>query len=560
MNKFQRKLQRQIAFYIFVVLILSIIIFTLSLIYYANEENHRKLNKAEKDLSTFIYGVRNTYENTLYNMSETTNVKTYIQGDDSDRHKLQTKLYQMYYSLQNKAEVQSQLLLSDTKNNILFHTFPMIGVSKQFQAFHETINQKAIEKDDIVEGTITLSTGKNYYALTKRVYDQDNFIGYISLYLDEDDFSYQLFSQQYQGIVYDEFKNVIAVSDQNFVNSYLNRCITDYLKPSFELGNQQYVTQTMKLNNIYITAIVPSRTQGEFLFLGIILILFVGGILMLGSIKYARRLSKRMSYSVALLCEEMEEIKKGNLDHVIQINTDDEIETISEHINEMVTQIQKLSERNTELKYVSQLSELKQLEAQFNPHFLYNTLETIRYSILMQDGIASDMIIKFTKILRYSINNSYDNVKLGNDLEYIQIFLQIQKYRFKDRLTYTIDVDEDCLNMMVPKLILQPLLENSIKSGFKHKTTLQIHVKGFLLDNMMILTVEDDGIGIQKEELNDICEQLNSNRNNSNHHGLFNTNRRLQLMYGEKSGISIESEYKQKTKVTIRIITGGMYA
>ena len=558
MNKFQRKLQRQIAFYIFVVLILSIIIFTLSLIYYANEENHRKLNKAEKDLSTFIYGVRNTYENTLYNMSETTNVKTYIQGDDSDRHKLQTKLYQMYYSLQNKAEVQSQLLLSDT-NNILFHTFPMIGVSKQFQAFHETINQKAIEKDDIVEGTITLSTGKNYYALTKRVYDQDNFIGYISLYLDEDDFSYQLFSQQYQGIVYDEFKNVIAVSDQNFVNSYLNRCITDYLKPSFELGNQQYVTQTMKLNNIYITAIVPSRTQGEFLFLGIILILFVGGILMLGSIKYARRLSKRMSYSVALLCEEMEEIKKGNLDHVIQINTDDEIETISEHINEMVTQIQKLSERNTELKYVSQLSELKQLEAQFNPHFLYNTLETIRYSILMQDGIASDMIIKFTKILRYSINNSYDNVKLGNDLEYIQIFLQIQKYRFKDRLTYTIDVDEDCLNMMVPKLILQPLLENSIKSGFKHKTTLQIHVKGFLLDNMMILTVEDDGIGIQKEELNDICEQLNSNRNNSNHHGLFNTNRRLQLMYGEKSGISIESEYKQKTKVTIRIITGGMY-
>lgn len=559
MNKFQRKLQRQIAFYIFVVLILSIIIFTLSLIYYANEENHRKLNKAEKDLSTFIYGVRNTYENTLYNMSETTNVKTYIQGDDSDRHKLQTKLYQMYYSLQNKAEVQSQLLLSDTKNNILFHTFPMIGVSKQFQAFHETINQKAIEKDDIVEGTITLSTGKNYYALTKRVYDQDNFIGYISLYLDEDDFSYQLFSQQYQGIVYDEFKNVIAVSDQNFVNSYLNRCITDYLKPSFELGNQQYVTQTMKLNNIYITAIVPSRTQGEFLFLGIILILFVGGILMLGSIKYARRLSKRMSYSVALLCEEMEEIKKGNLDHVIQINTDDEIETISEHINEMVTQIQKLSERNTELKYVSQLSELKQLEAQFNPHFLYNTLETIRYSILMQDGIASDMIIKFTKILRYSINNSYDNVKLGNDLEYIQIFLQIQKYRFKDRLTYTIDVDEDCLNMMVPKLILQPLLENSIKSGFKHKTTLQIHVKGFLLDNMMILTVEDDGIGIQKEELNDICEQLNSNRNNSNHHGLYNTNRRLQLMYGEKSGISIESEYKQKTKVTIRIITGGMY-
>ena len=559
MNKFQRKLQRQIAFYIFVVLILSIIIFTLSLVYYANEENHRKLIKAEKDLSTFIYGVRNTYEETLHNMSETTNVKAFIQGNDSDRHKLQSKLYQMYYSLQNKAEVQSQLLLSDTKNNILFHTFPMMGVSKQFQAFHETINQKAIKKDDIVEGTITLSTGKNYYALTKRVYDQKKFIGYVSLYLDEDDFSYQLFSQQYQGIVYDEFKNVIAVSNQNFVNSYLNRCITDYLKPSFELGNQQFVTQTKKLSNLYITVIVPSRTQGEFLFLGILLILFVGGALMLGSIKYARRLSKRMSYSVALLCEEMEEIKKGNLDYVIQINTDDEIETISEHINEMVTQIQKLTERNTELKYVSQLSELKQLEAQFNPHFLYNTLETIRYSILMQDGIASDMIIKFTKILRYSINNSYDNVKLGTDLEYIQIFLQIQKYRFKDRLTYTVDVDDDCLNMMVKKLILQPLLENSIKNGFKHKTTLQIHVKGFLLDNMMILTVEDDGIGIQKEEVDNICEQLNSNRNNSNHHGLFNTNRRLQLMYGEKSGISIESEYKQKTKVTIRIIAGGMY-
>lgn len=147
---------------------------------------------------------------------------------------------------------------------------------------------------------------------------------------------------------------------------------------------------------------------------------------------------------------------------------EDEFILIADNINSMVDEINALHVKNSELADIRRLSEIKQLEAQFNPHFLYNTLDTIRYSILMDQRIAADLIIQMTALLRYSINNDLDQVHFSEDLKYTYMFLKIQKYRFNDRFAYEVNVDEACGEFLVPKLLLQPILENSIKYGFAH--------------------------------------------------------------------------------------------
>ena len=219
----------------------------------------------------------------------------------------------------------------------------------------------------------------------------------------------------------------------------------------------------------------------------------------------------------------------------------------------MVDEINALHVKNSELADIRRQSEIKQLEAQFNPHFLYNTLDTIRYSILMDQRIASDLIIQMTALLRYSINNDLDQVYFSEDLKYTYMFLKIQKYRFNDRFEYEINVDDSCGEVVVPKLLLQPILENSIKYGFAHAKKLLITIHGSVDEDGMLLVVEDNGAGMSPVEVQALNQRLRSDKNETTHYGLFNIARRLYLSYGEKSTLVVESEVGKYTRVSLRI-------
>lgn len=559
--RFQEKLQHQMVVFTIVLITCSIILYAASLLYYVHTSSRNKLSEAQQQLYAYLDDVYSFYANDLDKARDNANYIRYLRADKEKQASMQSTLYQMNYALQNKAPVKSYLVLSDASNQIVFHTFSDTPLSNQFLAFHNIINEKVRIEQSLQIGVISLLRGGNYFMMSEAVYAQGQVIGYASYYLDGDDFSYHISSQQFDGVIYDTYQNVIATSDNSFIHSSFHQCLDEYLQPTFVKDGTKYLAQIVPYGKqgIQMMACVRAEDGKSLLVLGTSLIVCTGFLLIMASIGYSRKLSQRMSCSVSLLCDEIETIKQGDLSHTIVMKSNDEFETIAENINEMVVTIQDLTKHNTELAYVSKLSELKQLEAQFNPHFLYNTLETIRYSILMQDGIASDMIIKFTKILRYSINNAIETADLKQDLQYTRAFLQLQTYRFRDRLTYTIDVDEACMDAIVPKLMLQPLLENSIKNGFQHKTSLNICIRGYRVEDTLILQVEDDGIGFTKEELTALHDRLQKDYNGSDHHGLFNTHRRLYLMYGEGSGITVESIYKEKTVVTIRLVLGGDY-
>ena len=245
-------------------------------------------------------------------------------------------------------------------------------------------------------------------------------------------------------------------------------------------------------------------------------------------------------------------------DHIIEIDTGDEIEEIARQVNKMVRSIQELSQRNIALAEVNNRMEMQNLQAQINPHFIYNTLDNIRYLIPTDPQRAQQLIGRFIGILRYSINNTKHNVTVKDDLKYLQDYLVIQSTRFGANFSYEIDIDDACMEFIIPKLLLQPLLENSIKYGFQKKPCIHIRVRGWLGEDALYFTVEDNGGGVDETMLEQLRDILRSDEVNIEHNGLQNINRRIWLGYGGDSGLTIDSTEGEGFTVKLKLRLGGM--
>lgn len=168
---------------------------------------------------------------------------------------------------------------------------------------------------------------------------------------------------------------------------------------------------------------------------------------------------------------------------------------------------------------------------------------------------AQEIIFSLSRLLRYSMNNDVQNVLFEKDLDYIIDYLKLHKYRFNGRLEYDIEVDPEVKKTFVPKLLLQPLIENAIKYGYSKQTHLHIIIKGVIIEDEIIFTVIDNGGGIEIEKLHDIRNKLLSTGrvNGDEGIGLYNTHRRIALQYGERFGLFIDNLLDEGTRVDIKM-------
>ena len=230
--------------------------------------------------------------------------------------------------------------------------------------------------------------------------------------------------------------------------------------------------------------------------------------------------------------------------------------TLGEGIARLLSS-QVLSGKIEEQKRLLAQSEIKLLQAQINPHFIYNTLDNIRYLIPADPQRAQQLIGRFIGILRYSINNTKHNVTVREDLKYLQDYLVIQSTRFGANFSYEMDIDDACMEFIIPKLLLQPLLENSIKYGFQKKPCIHIRVRGWLGEDALYFTVEDNGGGVDETMLEQLRDILRSDEVNIEHNGLQNINRRIWLGYGGDSGLTIDSAEGEGFTVKLKLRRGG---
>ncbi len=281
----------------------------------------------------------------------------------------------------------------------------------------------------------------------------------------------------------------------------------------------------------------------------LLVILLIANISVFG----AARVARIKTAAVDQIIHAFEKVKEGNLDTPLDISADDELSVIGDSYNLMLESLKDLIERNNQIARETVYSEIRQLESQFNPHFLFNTLETIKFTVKLEPDIASRMIVALSAILRYSINSQITDVTLGEDLAYIESYLTIQKYRFQDSLFTDIQVGDKAVDCVVPKLIFQPVIENAIKYGFGEKEILTIRIHAHVTDCLHI-RVEDDGDGMTAERVEELRALLREKPGKGRgHFGLYNIDRRIKLMYGDGYGLDIDSKPEVGTTVYMRL-------
>lgn len=270
-------------------------------------------------------------------------------------------------------------------------------------------------------------------------------------------------------------------------------------------------------------------------------------------------LSGILTGAVSQLAEAMKNFEDdtGNYDLQPLVVTK-EIQSLSVSFEHMVKKIQKLMVQVREEEISLKKTELKALQAQINPHFLYNTLDAIMW--LCEEGRNEDaamMVNALARLFRISISKGNELIPIRKEMQHAQSYLEIQKFRYKDQFVYHFDVDEECLDYYCNKITLQPLIENAIYHGINRmvdegRIDIGIHQS----DSEIIFTVRDNGVGMTQEQCDELLRKERGEKKGavaSGGIGVKNVNDRIQIYFGNEYGISLESELDIGTCVTIRM-------
>lgn len=275
----------------------------------------------------------------------------------------------------------------------------------------------------------------------------------------------------------------------------------------------------------------------------------------------AFKLTSYLTKSVALLQAGMREIRRGRFDILLPENKKDEMGMLLHDFNRMASKIDQLIQEKCEQEIAAKEAELKFLQAQINPHFVYNTMQMIGGIALVNDVPSISEIVQiFSKLLRYCLNEQ-QMVTLKEELNHVRGYLQIHEVRFAEYLTVHYTVNEELLSITVPKLILQPIVENIMQYAFRMKRdNWEIQIAVEEKNNGICVRIEDNGCGIDKDELIRIRAHITmdvyNNSNVKNSIGMRNIHQRIMKQYGKPYGLEIESEIGCYTRVQIHLPKG----
>ncbi len=360
----------------------------------------------------------------------------------------------------------------------------------------------------------------------------------------------------------------IVDSNKNIVYTPVNNIVYRIDNDWIENINNEIIIKSINKENYQLTK-VESRytgweTIGVFpeseglrvikyiryysLIIGIIALIIAEGLVVI--------FTKSIVKPVHKLKQLMRKAQEGDLTVSFNTKYSDEIGELGSSFNTMVKEINNLINLVHIEEKSKRIAEMNVLQAQIKPHFMYNTLDTIRWMAEEhnEDDIV-EIIEAFTNLLRISLSKGKEIITVEEELNHIKSYLTIQKIRYEDKLDYEIKFDENILNYKLIKLILQPLVENAIYHGIKEKRgNGKILIRGEIKDDLLNFTISDDGKGIEEVALNNINKMLKSGDMNNNKigYGIFNVNKRIQLIHGDEYGLTYKSIYGKGTIVELR--------
>lgn len=282
----------------------------------------------------------------------------------------------------------------------------------------------------------------------------------------------------------------------------------------------------------------------------LVAIVFIGIIL-------SRRITKSVTVPIQKLCKETERVAKGDFTSGPKIQSGDELSILTGSFDHMKGEIGRLIEDIRQEQSQRRVMELQLLQEQINPHFLYNTLDTI---VWLAEGGQNrqvvDMVTSLSEFFRTTLSGGKDFITMKEEMTHIESYLQIQRIRYQDILDYKVSLDPLLENDPILKLTLQPLVENALYHGIKNKRGRgHIWVRGYEDKDMAVLEVEDDGAGMTEQEMDLVRKKIKGGERTESKggFGLFNVAERLRLNYGSGCGLDFESSPGKGTRAVVSI-------
>ncbi|MGG1519313.1 sensor histidine kinase [Paenibacillus oryzisoli] len=362
-------------------------------------------------------------------------------------------------------------------------------------------------------------------------------------------------------VVIDDNANVIVSPDQSFVNKnlsaepYIQKLLNEKASHSGsyteDIQDESKLVSYRQIDTLgwMIVSVSPvSDLNGKLVSIRRAMYV-VMALCMILAFSIALLLSNNITNPIRKFIKTMSYAQEGNFDIPIQYKRKDEFTYLFSQYNKMIKQIKELINKLYISEVKKKKAELKALQSQINPHFLYNTLDSINW-IALRHRVPeiSQMVTSLSDFFRYSLSNGRTIIPIEDELRQVDSYLSIQKVRFNERLEYSIEIEPEVYGHYAVKLILQPLVENSLLHGIERRRgNGVITVKARKEDDQIVIEISDNGVGADIDELNDMLK----NDRNSNSFGMKNVNQRIQQVFGSSSGLRYSNHEGPGVTVTV---------
>lgn len=418
----------------------------------------------------------------------------------------------------------------------------------------------------------------NKLSLVRQVpYPEYSKSGVLMVQVNQNELNQMLHQEPFETIIIDEQGYIVSAKNPQLVGSTV-----DAFDIGIDVGAQSkgvFTTQVKdKDSYVIIDEMIPELSVSRLKIISVFetksilsdankvsqlgLFIVIGVLLVALVLVYT--ISLLTSNRLLRLSRQLNQVALGNLNVVSHIDGTDEIGQLSRQFNYMVASINQLikqviesNEKNSTLEIAQREIKLKMMASQIHPHFLFNALESIRMNAhLRGEKEIANIVRLLGKLMRKNLEVGRERAPIKEEIEMIRSYLEIQKFRYEDRLEYKITFDPAAAEVMIPPLIIQPLVENSVVHGLENKEgTVHVSIAITLTENQEIeVIVMDDGIGMKEGRLSEIMEVITkAEEEEQGRIGLRNVQQRLTLYYGAEHGLNISSREGEGTRITFSI-------
>lgn len=514
-----------------------------------------------KNNNTYSLNSREKLESILNSYIENTNhIVDEVDIEDFQSNKqYKVDVIEGVYNFLNQKNIKAQFYIFDNNLDILYSTersedkknlikYQVTGSKSNFMG--ESSNIIYIYGGNGVDNTPISS-----YLIVKPIIRDDEILGMCAYELELKNLDAVFNNTNSTVLLVNKFHRVIYSNSRRFVDDR-NKIIKNFRDRRgliFNDGELIYISRNkVDYADTWIYVITDCSIYLNISIIMLLLIIAVTIIISAAISSSAGKFSAKKTAIIYQLIDALKQVEDGKLDINLNIESDDEFKSIGHSFNMMLGSIRHLIERHDKMALENNMAIVQMMESQFNPHFLFNTLESIRYLVKFNPKVADKTVVNLSKLLRYSIQNTVDTVRFKEEFDFVKRYIEIMKVRFGERLEFNDNISDEVKDVSVPKMIVQPIVENAVKYGFGEDVeVLRVEISAYIEDEKLYIIVKDDGVGIEEDLLKDLVFNLNEKYNSSDHIGLYNVHKRIELLYGIEYGLEINSEAGKGTEVVL---------